>query len=400
MLRGDIVKDDSGSYAVFTGQGSSASQMTAAKVMDVTARLPDCDGQAADAVSACTQVKLEDAPRLLRIPKLECPDMGIRHQRQKWPTSWSDIEDPVFPLERNLYGHPLAGLLWERQFEEVLLELGCEKVPNWECLFFHREGLFFSVYVVDVKMAGKKQNMAPMWKKLMKHADLDDNFIFVSILSHTRTRLSRLRPRTRTRPSHYNTIQPNTTRGWLFASGSSWTLRHTGGSRQDTHGTPVPEREGRGWPTTCSTRRPPKNDNRRRQAMRQTCFQKTSAVIRETQQQPGADRRLESGMAAEHSSLKLPFLETTDPRRSRRASWTKTPSTMSKRSPRSSSRSRRETKPITPEKINRETEHIKPNGTEYSKIPQNPYTDRVVDVFVAGSSESAYARKESEKETR
>ena len=33
VLRGDIVKDDSGSHAVFTEQGSSASQMTAAKVM-------------------------------------------------------------------------------------------------------------------------------------------------------------------------------------------------------------------------------------------------------------------------------------------------------------------------------------------------------------------------------
>ena len=31
VLRGDIVKDNSGSYAVFTEQGSSASQMTAAK---------------------------------------------------------------------------------------------------------------------------------------------------------------------------------------------------------------------------------------------------------------------------------------------------------------------------------------------------------------------------------
>ena len=52
VLRGDIVKDDSGACAVFTEQGSSASQMTAAKVMDVIARLLDCDGQAADAVSA------------------------------------------------------------------------------------------------------------------------------------------------------------------------------------------------------------------------------------------------------------------------------------------------------------------------------------------------------------
>ena len=50
VLRRDIVKDDSGSYAVFTEQGSSASQMTAAKVMDIISRLPGCAGQAADAV--------------------------------------------------------------------------------------------------------------------------------------------------------------------------------------------------------------------------------------------------------------------------------------------------------------------------------------------------------------
>ena len=51
VFRGDVVKDDSGSYAVFTEQGSSASQMTAAKVMDIICRLPGCARQAADAVS-------------------------------------------------------------------------------------------------------------------------------------------------------------------------------------------------------------------------------------------------------------------------------------------------------------------------------------------------------------
>ena len=40
VLRGDIVKDDSGSYAVFTEQGSSASQMTAAKITHINSRLP------------------------------------------------------------------------------------------------------------------------------------------------------------------------------------------------------------------------------------------------------------------------------------------------------------------------------------------------------------------------
>ena len=54
VLRGDIVKDDSGSYAVFTC--SSASQMTAAKVMDVIARQAGCAGQAA------TQICLHPSP--------------------------------------------------------------------------------------------------------------------------------------------------------------------------------------------------------------------------------------------------------------------------------------------------------------------------------------------------
>ena len=75
LLRGDIVKDDSGSYAVFTEQGSSASQMTAAKVMDIISRLPGFAGQAANAVSAYTQVKMNDTHNFLKIPKTECPDM-------------------------------------------------------------------------------------------------------------------------------------------------------------------------------------------------------------------------------------------------------------------------------------------------------------------------------------
>ena len=180
VLRGDIVKDDSGSYAVFTEQRSSACQMTAVKIMDIISRLPCCDGQAADAVSAYTQVKMEDAHKLLKIPKSECPDIWIRLPRHKWPKSWSSMEDPVVSLERNLYGHPLARLLWERQFEKILLKHGWEKIPNWECLFVHREkGLFLSVYVDDIKLAGKKQNLDPMWKVFNKEVELGERTSFL-----------------------------------------------------------------------------------------------------------------------------------------------------------------------------------------------------------------------------
>ena len=42
VLRDDTVKDYSGTYAVFTEQGSPASQMTTAEVMDMIYRLPGC----------------------------------------------------------------------------------------------------------------------------------------------------------------------------------------------------------------------------------------------------------------------------------------------------------------------------------------------------------------------
>ena len=100
---------------------------------------------------------MEDAHKLLKIPKSECPDIWIRLPRHKWPKSGSSIEDPILPLERNLYGHPLAGLLWEKQFVKILLKHGWEKVSNWKCLFVHRlKGLFLSVYVDDIKIGWRE----------------------------------------------------------------------------------------------------------------------------------------------------------------------------------------------------------------------------------------------------
>ena len=48
-----------------------------------------------------------------------------------------------------------------------------KRFPNWECLFVHREkGLFSSVYVDDIKLAGKKQNLDPMWKVLNQEVEI------------------------------------------------------------------------------------------------------------------------------------------------------------------------------------------------------------------------------------
>ena len=49
--------------------------MTAAKVVHIISRLPGCAGQAADAVSANTQVKMEDAPQII-----ENSEIGMSRQ--------------------------------------------------------------------------------------------------------------------------------------------------------------------------------------------------------------------------------------------------------------------------------------------------------------------------------
>ena len=144
--------------------------------MDIISRLPGCAGQAADAVSAFFPMsKWKMLQHYRKFPNRNVQTFGIRLPRQKWPKSWSSMEDPVVPLERNLYGHPLAGLLWERQFEKILLKYGWEKVSNCECFFVHREkGLFLSVYVDDIQLAGNKQNINPMWNALNKEVELGE----------------------------------------------------------------------------------------------------------------------------------------------------------------------------------------------------------------------------------
>ena len=90
------------------------------------------------------------------------------------------MEDPVVPLERNLYGHPLAGLLWERQFDKIPLKQGWEKFQIGNVSFYIvKKGLFLSVYVDDIKLDGKNQNLDPMWKLLNKEVDLGEPTSFL-----------------------------------------------------------------------------------------------------------------------------------------------------------------------------------------------------------------------------
>ena len=100
--------------------------------------------------------------------------MGIATESED-PNSFLHMETPVCPLKRNLYGHKLAGFLWQKYAAHIIInELGFEKLMSWECLYFHRgKKLFLSVYVDDLKMAGISASIKPMWGLMQVHMKLE-----------------------------------------------------------------------------------------------------------------------------------------------------------------------------------------------------------------------------------
>ena len=87
VLRRDIVKD-------------VCAPDDCSKIMDVTARFPGCEGQTADAVSAYTQVKLEDAPECPKILSQNVQTFGYvfhdtngRSHGQSWKIPWYRLNE-------------------------------------------------------------------------------------------------------------------------------------------------------------------------------------------------------------------------------------------------------------------------------------------------------------------
>ena len=130
VLRADTVKDDSGSLAVFTVQGSSASQMTTAKLMDVTARLPGCAGQAADAVTS----PLHPSEHEKRCKIIEASEVRVSRNLDTACGQSLGLTSKILWFLLNeicVVTHLPANCGKDNLYQK--------KVPNWECLFVHRQ---------------------------------------------------------------------------------------------------------------------------------------------------------------------------------------------------------------------------------------------------------------------
>ena len=89
--------------------------------------------------------------------------------------AWNNIHDLVVSLERNVYGQPLTGLLWERRFEKVRVEswMGESTYTGMSVCSQKAEG-YSCQFTETIQWWWKKKNCRHMWKSLKVEIDLGD----------------------------------------------------------------------------------------------------------------------------------------------------------------------------------------------------------------------------------
>ena len=139
----------------------------------------------ADAVSAFSHVKMEDAHKLFKkIQNWSVQTFGFVYHDTN-----GQNHGPVWKTQSFLLNEICTVILLQDYYGKGNLRKSYwntvgEKVSNWECLFLHRDtGLFLSAYVDDMKLAGKKQNINPMWKIPNKEVDFENQHLFLIMFS-------------------------------------------------------------------------------------------------------------------------------------------------------------------------------------------------------------------------
>ena len=154
--------------------------MTAAKVMDIISRLPGCAGQAAGAVPAYTQVKNGRCYKII-----EYSEIGIV---QTFGFVYDDTDgknhSPVWKTQSFFLSEICTVILWQDCCGKGNLRKSHSstvgrRFPIGNAYSYTVKKDYFYLCVDDIKLAGKKQNINPMWKVLNKEVDLGEPTSFL-----------------------------------------------------------------------------------------------------------------------------------------------------------------------------------------------------------------------------
>ena len=109
---------------------------------------------------------MEDAPTLLKIPKSQ----NVQIFGYVYQNTHGQNHGPLWKTQSFRLNEVWTVILWQDYYGKCnsrkfhLNTVGKEIRIGNACVSNEKKGLFLSVYVDDMKLAGKKQNIDPMWK--------------------------------------------------------------------------------------------------------------------------------------------------------------------------------------------------------------------------------------------
>ena len=181
VFRGDAVRDEENQAAVFDDISASAPSSLAGLNFVVAFGLLEGNScSTSDCIKAYVQSLLDSScPTYVLLP----PELV--------PKAFRHIHQPVAPLIKSLYGHPLASASWQNHLLQVLTEKlgGRELEQQPSCYYFEKFGLAMSVYVDDLTVSGPTQNHNKFWQMLRESIQLDDPAPLTKVLGRNHVKV-------------------------------------------------------------------------------------------------------------------------------------------------------------------------------------------------------------------
>ena len=114
-----------------------------------TSRTIQGERRAPGRTTSKTTVEHDRSTQITAIPETKT-STRVDETRTRFKTQW-------FPFERNLYIHPLAGFLWERESSKKYISSTTGKVRGENvCMSIEKSQPVLSVYVDGIKMVGRR----------------------------------------------------------------------------------------------------------------------------------------------------------------------------------------------------------------------------------------------------
>ena len=167
VYRGDYITDESHNIVLFEETATTPTALTALNLTLWFGCLKRHTITCSDAVQAFLQAPLSDETWAILPWELWTPSM-----KEKFPAT----ARIAVKLLKSLYGHPLAGKLWQDHLATALAALGgvevAEHPSNW---LFHLDGhvLLLNIYVDDLTLAGHASLHNRFWQMLREKIKLE-----------------------------------------------------------------------------------------------------------------------------------------------------------------------------------------------------------------------------------